>query len=106
MKKANKTTTQPTGIPVIVCCGTNGRSVLYGRVAKEPVAGKPILMTGARMVMYWDAKCGGLLGLAANGPKGDTRITAAVASHGDDCVRQWVSVSPTAVKEIDQWPAC
>ncbi len=98
--------TKNMGIPVIVCCGTNGRAVLYGRTKLEPVAGQPIQLSGARMVLYWDAACGGLLGLAAKGPRGKTRITAAVESHGDELVRQWGRAGDTAAAERDQWAAC
>jgi hypothetical protein len=90
----------------LVCCGTNGRAVLVGESEKEPVAGQPITLTNARMIIYWDAACGGLLGLAANGPKGSTRITAAVERHGDECVCQWVAVSESAAEEIRKWKAC
>ena len=90
----------------LVCCGTNGRVVLIGDCDTEPVAGQPIRMKDVRMVLYWDAECGGLLGLAAKGPKGATRITAAVPDHGDECVRQWVRLTDTAAQELDQWPAC
>ena len=89
----------------IVCCGTNGRAVLYGRCETEPVAGQPIRLVDARMVLYWDRACGGLLGLAAKGPKGDTRITSAVPSHGDECVRQWLECTPEAAAAIDAWTA-
>ena|GEM_PF-4705464 len=90
----------------LVCCGATGRAVLVGESETEPIAGQPIVLTNARMVLFWDAKCGGLLGLAANGPKGETRITAAVARHGDECVRQWVAVSPTAKEAIEKWESC
>lgn len=90
----------------LVCCGSNGRAVLVGYSDTEPVAGQPITLMNARMVLYWDTECGGLLGLAARGPKGNTRITAPVDRHGDECVRQWVSVSPEAQKEIEQWKPC
>jgi hypothetical protein len=90
----------------IVCCGPYGRAVLIGECDQEPVTGQPIVLHNARMVLYWDAECGGLLGLAANGPKGNTRITAAVTKHGDDCVKQWVAVSPEAQEEINTWKAC
>lgn len=90
----------------LVCCGTNGRAVLVGESDVEPVAGQPITLSNARMVLYWDAECGGLLGLAANGPKGKTRITAAVARHGDECVRQWVLVSDSAREAINAWKIC
>lgn len=89
----------------VVCCGVNGRAVLLGLSPKDPKAGKPIRLRNARMVLYWDTPCGGLLGLAANGPKGESRITAAVARHGDECVHQWLLVSPEARKAIDAWPA-
>lgn len=89
----------------IVCCGKNGRAVLIGESPVEPEAGKPVTLNNARMVLYWDTECGGLFGLAAKGPKGKTRITAAVERHGDECVRQWVAVSDSAKKEIDAWKA-
>lgn len=90
----------------LVCCGNNGRAVLVGESESEPIAGQPIVLTNARMVLYWDAACGGLFGLAAGGPKGSTRITAAVAKHGDECVRQWVAVSEIAKKGIEAWKTC
>ncbi len=65
-------------IPIIVCTGTNGRAVVFGYVDKEPDVGDLVTIYDARMVLRWDEKCGGLFGLAANGPKGDTRLTAPV----------------------------
>ena len=90
----------------LVCCGANGRAVLVGESEVEPVAGQPIVMMNARMILYWDTACGGLLGLAADGPKGSTRITRSVDRHGDECVRQWVSVSQKAKEGIESWKAC
>jgi hypothetical protein len=90
----------------LVCCGTNGRAVLVGECESEPVAGQPIRMRNVRMILYWDAECGGLLGLAARGPRGNTRITPAVEAHGDECVRQWVAVSTEAAEAIRSWQAC
>lgn len=89
----------------IVCCGPNGRAVLVGRSETEPIAGQAFSLMDARMVLYWDRACGGLLGLAAKGPKGDTRITAAVRRHGDECARQWLEVSDAAAAAIDGWRA-
>jgi len=91
---------------IILCTGNNGRAVLIGDVAKEPKAGEPVTLTRARMVLYWDAQCGGLLGLAANGPKGGTRITASVSKTVATKWQEWCSVSATSAKEIDSWPAC
>jgi hypothetical protein len=89
----------------IVCCGATGRAVIVGQSKTEPEDGKSITLTNARMVLYWDAACGGLLGLAAKGPKGQTRITSAVKKTGTGTVAQWVEVSPSAAKEIASWPA-
>lgn len=90
----------------IVCCGSTGRAVLIGESDKPPKAGKPIELQNARMVLYWSSECGGLLGLAANGPKTNTRITAAVERLGDECVREWVKVSEAASEEIRKWKHC
>ena len=93
----------------IVCAGTNGRAVVVGRADAEPVAGQPFRMTDARMVISWSEQCGGLLGLAAHGPKPkqsngyEMRVTAPVASLGVEVVRQWLEVSDAAAKAFDAW---
>ena len=87
----------------ICCFGTNGRAVIIGESDVEPIAGQPITLTNARMVLYWSAECGGLLGLASNGPKTGTRITHAVSRHGDECVRQWLRVSDESAAAIREW---
>lgn len=89
----------------LVCCGATGRAALIGRSPTEPVAGQPITLADARMILYWDSACGGLLGLAANGPKGNAQITASVPRHGDECVRQWIEITPKAASLIDAWEA-
>lgn len=87
----------------LICCGANGRAVLLGYCEEEPVAGQPIKTTRCRMVLRW-RNTGGLLGLAAHGPKEGTRITAPVDFHGDECVRQYTSVSDEAAAAIEAWP--
>jgi hypothetical protein len=89
----------------IVCCGREGRAVLIGESDNQPVAGQSLLLKNARMVLYWDAECGGLLGLAAGGPKGKTRITRSVSVLEDSYVNSWVEVSDQAREEINQWPS-
>ena len=90
----------------ICCCGATGRAVLIGRAEGQPVAGQPIELTDARMVLYWSAATGGLLGLAANGPGEGSRITASVPRHGDECVRSWLECTEEAAARVDAWPAC
>ena len=91
--------------PIILCCGANGRAVIFGRVETDPVPGQPVTLHGARMVLYWSAECGGLLGLAAWGPKTTTRITHAVPFVTETVWQEVVGVSETAAAEMDRWPA-
>ncbi len=37
--------------PYILCCGTNGRAVIYAMCEAEPVVGEPIRTGAARMVL-------------------------------------------------------
>ena len=91
---------------VIACCGENGRCVVFGECELEPVTGKPLALTNARMVLYWPSSCGGLFGLAANGPKEGLRLTAAVKKTAVEAVRQWLSVSDGAAKGLREWEDC
>lgn len=91
---------------VIVCCGANGRCVVFGDVENEPVVGEPITMHNARMVLYWPTECGGLFGLAAAGPKQGLRLTHAVERTATETVRQWLTVSNGAAKGLRDWPVC
>ena len=88
---------------IILCCGEKGRAVIVGDVTEEPVSGQPVRLTDCRMVLYWDVKCGGLFGLAANGPRGDTRITASIEVVVETAWCEWCAVSSVAAKEIDKW---
>lgn len=75
-----------------------------GEVDEMPKPGEAVTIRNARMILYWDSSCGGLLGLAAKGPSGDTRITHAVPQVADYC-RQAVEVSYSAVEKINTWEA-
>ena len=90
---------------VIVCCGTNGRCVVFGECESEPVTGEPITLHSARMVLYWPQDCGGLFGLAQSGPKDGLRLTHAVAKTATESVRQWLTVSDEAAESLKTWPA-
>jgi hypothetical protein len=91
---------------IILCAGKNGSAVLVGQVSKLPVPGEPVTLKNARMVIYWAAECGGLLGLAAQGPQGKTRITHAVPRVVETVWHEWVEVTQEAATEIDAWPPC
>jgi hypothetical protein len=97
--------TTKTKLPYIVCCGaTAGRCVIYGYVDAPPVIGEPCTLTDARMILRWRGG-GGLLGVAAKGPRKGSELTAAVLSTSA-VVRESVQVSAEAAKAIDAWPAC
>lgn len=89
----------------IVCCGTNGRAVIVGACETEPVCGEPITIRNARMILYWPSKCGGLFGLASNGPKEGLRLTESVEATATEVVRQWLTVSDDVWKRLREWPA-
>ena len=90
---------------VIVSAGKRGTAVLYGDIDSPPVAGQPITVRNARMILRWPAECGGLLGLAGRGPVPGTAITAAVPSTTTSCWTDWTEVSSEAAEAIDAWGA-
>lgn len=90
---------------IILCAGQNGRAIIIGYVATDPVPGEYVELHNARMVLRWDVQCKGLFGLATKGPAGDTRITHAVDRTGETVWQEWLTVSPEAGEAIDKWPA-
>ena len=97
-KKTNK-----SRIYIILCGGSQGRAVVCGFVDAEPVEGQPVTLHDARMVLFWHSSCGGLFGLAATGPKGDTRMTATVPKVTDTEWKQWIVVSDEARDALVSW---
>lgn len=90
---------------VLICCGINGRCVVLGECESEPVTGEPITLSNARMVIYWPASCGGLFGLAADGPKDGLKLTHVVEKTATESVRQWLKVADAAAAQLAEWPA-
>ena len=82
----------------IITTGTNGRCVLFGRADSRPVVGQPYTLTNARMIIRWTRQ--GLLGLAANGPLGDDRISATVPVTSGGAVQQVIDVPQAAADAI------
>ena len=93
-------TSKKKTVPVIVCAGENGRAVIYGHSDRVPDPGEDVRLNNARMVIRWGNQCGGLFGLASNGPGSDTRLTR-VVSETTCTVRQALSVSKDAAKKLD-----
>lgn len=62
---------------------TEKRGVFYGMMDEETSAKtlpKSVVLTNARMVVYWSVDVKGILGLAATGPTSGCRVTMAVPS--------------------------
>ena len=91
---------------IILCCGANGRGVVFGTVTKLPVPGQPVELRDARMIIYWSKECGGLFGLAARGPKTSTRITHVVPRTTETVWQEWTEVTPEVGQKISEWPPC
>ena len=89
-------------IPIILCCGLNGRAVVYGRVNSEPVKGEPVILHDARMVLHW-AGNHGLFGVAAYGPGPGSRISPAVERTQETVWQEHLVVSVAAAAKIEAW---
>ena len=80
--------------PVLVC--TDKRGVVFGYTTNPDA--RPIVLTKARMCLYWDAAVGGVFGLADKGPTSGSKISAEVPSVTLEGVTAVFAVEPGAVK--------
>jgi hypothetical protein len=87
--------------PIILCAGQNGRCLVYGYVSKEPVAGQPVRLERARMILRFPS--GGTFGLAAKGPPENSRVTHVVDVTVETSWQEWLAVSDDAAKVFDEW---
>ena len=100
MATKSKTTKR---IPAIICGGATGRAVVFGYVDALPEVNAAVSIHDARMVLYWPAACGGLFGLAANGPKTGLRLTKRL-DEVRDIARQVLTVTEDAATALAGWP--
>jgi hypothetical protein len=80
--------------PVIVT--TDKRGVVFGYTTN--VNARPIILTNARMCLYWSADVGGVFGLGEKGPTKDCKISAVIPSITLEGVTAIMSVDPAAEK--------
>jgi len=81
-------------IPVIVC--TDKRGVIFGYTQNQ--AARPIVVTNARMALYWSADVGGVFGLADIGPTSGCKISAVAPSMTLEGITAVFAVSDKAEK--------
>ena len=90
-KKTNGTKLRP------VLVTTANRGVFFGYATKTD--GQTIKLANARNCLYWDRKCGGFMGLAANGPIADSRVGA----KADIEIRNITSVTEVTAVAAKVW---
>ena len=93
-------TTKAKPRPVVVC--TEKRGVFMGwTTATKP---GPVILTDARMCVYWSQSERGVLGLAAKGPGASCRISPRV-DRISDTAHAIIDCTPEAVKrwEAEPW---
>lgn len=87
--------------PVLVC--TAHRGVFVGMTSDAPDA-ETITLTKARMVVYWDASCHGVLGIAAKGVNKACRLSPAVEKLTLRNVTAVIDATPEAAKSYEAEP--
>lgn len=86
--------TEHASPPVVVC--TDKRAVVFGYCTN--VSARPIVLSNARMCLYWSANVGGVFGLAETGPNKDCKISAVSPTVALEGVTAVFSVDPVAEK--------
>jgi hypothetical protein len=76
---------------------TANRGVFFGYAAKTD--GSTIKLERARNCIYWSRQCGGFMGLASNGPVGDSRVGA----RADIEIRNITSVTEVTEEAAKVW---
>jgi hypothetical protein len=90
-KTTRKTATKST--PVVVCTDTRG--VVFGYTS-NPNA-RPVVLTNARMCLYWSSAVGGVFGLTDIGPDSQSKISAVAPSITLEGVTAVFGMTPQAV---------
>ncbi len=90
-KAARKTAAKTT--PVVVC--TDKRGVVFGYTSNP--SARPVVLTNARMCLYWSAAVGGVFGLADIGPDSHSNISAVAPSITLEGVTAVFGMTPRAV---------
>ena len=97
MATTTKTKSAKSTKPRPVLVTTANRGVFFGYAAVTD--GETIKLKDARNCLYWSRACGGFMGLAANGPLGDSRVGA----KADIEIRNITSVSEVTESAAEVW---
>lgn len=101
--KAKKATRKPVTnrtVPLVVTTEKKGVFFGYGK----PTTAKEIVITKARMCVYWSQKVKGVVGLAATGPVYDCRVSLAIPKLHLREVTAVMECSPEAAAAWEKGP--
>ncbi len=102
-KTKTKSTKEIALRPVLVT--TAHRGVFFGYLGSEYKAGdSTAILTNPRNCLYWSKQCGGFMGLAANGPVGDSRVGACPSRSEIRNITSVTDVSEAAAKVWTEKP--
>lgn len=88
--------------PVVIT--TENRGVFFGYVEDDSKLPSEIVLTSARMCVYWSSATKGVLGLAAGGPRDDCRVTQAIPKLTAYKVTGVIECSPEATEAWEKGP--
>ena len=81
---------------------TEHRGVFFGYVEDDTKLPNEITLSQARMSVYWSADVKGVLGLAANGPSKDCRVTHSVPTFKTYKVTAVIDCTKEAAEKWEQ----
>ena len=93
-----------TATQVALMVTTEKKGVFFGYAPAPASAVEEITLSQARMCVYWHSDVRGVLGLAANGPSKNCKITPAVPSITLNGITSVSTVSDAAVKAWEAAP--
>lgn len=82
--------------PIPVVIWTDKRGVIFGYCTDTNA--RPIVLSNARMCLYWPSSVGGVFGLCDIGPNAETKISAVLPSATFEGVTGVATVTPEAEK--------
>ena len=88
------------GTPLVVTTAHRGVFFGYG----EPTNQSTIILTGARMCVYWPQSVQGVMGLASSGPLSGSRVSPAIPKITLQDVTSVMEVTSRAVKQWEKGP--
>ncbi len=91
-------------IPVLITTDSTKRGVFFGYIDPADADKDTMRVTDVQMCVYWSVDTRGVLGLAADGPKKDCKVTKPAPAGTIKGVTLVAECSPEAVKAWKKTP--